>query len=273
MELLRSAWDWLPVRGRVGLVLLAFAQLYWVRWFIVHYVVLPVRLYRSNVIDARDRTRTIEPAYPEPMEPEVARHLEESERSLLALGFVDPHRTTDQLTVPLTSVGCTLEHSKSGDHVLIIAICSTAGLTRRFNGELSFSAEFVDGVRLCTSNIRTARYWPDAPKVEHVRFTDVTEVDELYRLHRARVEARRATVPQKSVSRGRTPEQRLVHTKRLALDFRKHLVRCGYRRRTPGGLRPTVRGALFSAWRHVFPWRHIDAWSLRRRARAAARLA
>jgi len=138
---------------------------------------------------------------------------------------------------------------------------------------IAFSAEFVDGVHLSTSNVREARYWPDAPALDHVRFPGVTDIAELYRLHRLRVVARCVTVARKVTSRGRTPEQRLVYLKRHTLDLYKHLVRSGYRRRTSGALRPTVRGAMWSAWRHVFPWRHIDQWSLRRRARAVERLA
>jgi hypothetical protein len=72
--------------------------------------------------------------------------------------------------------------------------------------------------------------------------------------------------------RGRTPEQRLVYEKRRHIDFLKHLVRRGYARRTPGGVRPTLRGAIVGAWRHVFPWREIDRWWVRRRARTVLRL-
>ena len=101
----------------------------------------------------------------------------------------------------------------------------------------------------------------------------VNNITELYRLHRRRVARRASKVKQKKITRGRTPEQRLVFAKRRHLDLHKHLVRCRYWRRAPGGLRFTLRGAVFSAWRHVFPWRSVDQWWVRRRARAATRLA
>jgi len=49
-------------------------------------------------------------------------------------------------------------------------------------------------------------------------------------------------------------------------------VHSRYHRRTAGGLRLTIRGALLTAWRQVFPWRNIDQWWLRRRARSVMRL-
>ena len=272
--MLVNAWFWLPVRGRVGITLLALAQLYWVYWLFIHYVRSPITLYFTNVVSTRDETRTIDPAYPEPIDPDVLRRLEESERSLAALGFVDQHRTTDGGAAPLMSVASTLEQPELGDYALILAQRSTlADASDPLTGTISFSAEFTDGFHLSTSNVRATRFWPDAPTLDHVRFPEVTDVAELYRLHRLRVVARRAKATQRMTSRGRTPEQRLVHAKRHTLDLHKHLVRSGYRRRTAGALRPTVRGAICSAWRVVFPWRHVDQWSMRRRARAVERLA
>ena len=41
VEPLLRAWYWLPVRGRVGVTILAFAQLYWVWRFYLSYVRAP----------------------------------------------------------------------------------------------------------------------------------------------------------------------------------------------------------------------------------------
>ena len=271
-ELLLGIWHWLPVRGKVLVVILAVAQLYWVRWFFIYYIRAPIALYLKSATP-RDTTRTLDPTYPEPIDDGVLHYLEACERQLLAMGFVDPHRTTNLTTYPLTLVGSSLEHPRYGDHVLILGCRPPKEASERDVSSIAFDSEFADGIRLVTSNSATLRYWPEAPAIDHVRVADITDLTELYRLHRLRAARRADNVPQKKITRGKTPEQRLVFAKRRHLDLHKHLVRCRYWRRAPGGLRFTVRGAVFSAWRHVFPWRSIDQWWIRRRARAATRLA
>ena len=100
-ELLLGAWHWLPVRGQVLVVVLVLAQLYWVRWFYVYYIRGPIALYQKSSTP-RDMTRTLDPAYPEPIDDELLHFLEANESRLAAMGFVDPHRTTNLKTYPLT---------------------------------------------------------------------------------------------------------------------------------------------------------------------------
>ena len=272
VELLLRAWYWLPVRGRVGVTILAAAQLYWVWRFYLAYVRAPWVLYRLNVIPP-DRTRTLDPVYHEPIDQELLAYLELTERKMMALGFCEPHRTTDRMTYPLPAVGSSLEHPRFGDQATIVAMRPPAEFgTSDPIYSIAFDAEFVDGVTLLTSNVRMPRFWPDQRKVDHVRIPHVTDPAVLYRLHRLRVIARRADVAQKKIMRGKTPEQRLVFIKRRHIDLYKHLVHSRYHRRTAGGLRLTIRGALLTAWRQVFPWRNIDQWWLRRRARSVLRL-
>ena len=272
VELLLRAWYWLPVRGRVGVTILATAQLYWVWRFYVAYVRAPWVLYRVNVIPP-DRTRTLDPVYHEPIDQELLAYLELTERKMMALGFCEPHRTTDRMTYPLPAVGSSLEHPRFGDQATIVAMRPPAELgTRDPLYSIAFDAEFVDGVTLLTSNVQMPRFWPDQRKVDHVRIPHVTDPAVLYRLHRLRVIARRADVAQKKIVRGKTPEQRLVFIKRRHIDLYKHLVHSRYHRRTAGGLRLTIRGAMLTAWRQVFPWRNIDQWWLRRRMMSVLRL-
>ena len=272
VELAQHAWYWLPVRGRVGVTILALAQLYWVWWFYLHYVRAPFVLYRVNFIP-RDVTRTLDPAYPEPIDPDLFRYLEDTERKMIALGFRDPHRTTDRTTYPLSAVGESLEHPEFGDQATIVAMRPPEEFgTRDPIYSIAFDSEFSDGVTLLTSNVRMPRFWPDARKLDHVRIPYINEPAVLFRLHRLRVMQRCEKVAQKKIARGRTPEQRLVFIKRRHIDLYKHLVRSRYHRRTPGGLRLTIRGAMLTAWRQVFPWRNLDQWWLRRRARSVLRL-
>ena len=272
VELLLHAWYWLPVRGRVGVTILALAQVYWVWRFYLAYMRAPWVLYRENVIPP-DRTRTLDPVYSEPIDQELLAYLELTERKMMALGFCEPHRTTDRTTYPLPAVGSSLEHPRFGDQATIVAMRPPQEFGSRDPlYSIAFDAEFVDGVTLLTSNVRMPRFWPDPRKLDHVRIPHVTDPAVLYRLHRLRVIARRSDVAQKKIVRGKTPEQRLVFIKRRHIDLYKHLVHSRYHRRTAGGLRLTIRGALLTAWRQVFPWRNIDQWWLRRRARSVMRL-
>jgi hypothetical protein len=272
VELLLRAWYWLPLRGRVGVSIIAVAQLYWLTRFYACYVRAPWVLYRENVIPP-DRTRSLDPVHSEPIDQELLAYLELTERKMMALGFCEPHRTTDRTTYPLPAVGSSLEHPRFGDQATIVAMRPPEAFdTREPMFSIGFDAEFVDGVTLLTSNVQMPRFWPDPRKLDHVRIPHVTDPAVLYRLHRLRVIARRADVAQKKIVRGKTPEQRLVFIKRRHIDLYKHLVHSRYHRRTAAGLRLTIRGAVLTAWRQVFPWRNIDQWWLRRRARAVIRL-
>lgn len=241
-------------------------------WFYLHYLRAPFVLYRVNVIP-RDVTRTLDPVYPEPVDPDLLRYLEETERKMIGLGFRDPHRTTDRTTYPLSAVGSSLEHPEFGDQATIVAMRPPEEFgTRDPIYSIAFDSEFADGATLLTSNVRMPRFWPDARKLDHVRIPYIGDPAVLFRLHRLRVMQRAERVKQKKIVRGKTPEQRLVFIKRRHIDLYKHLVRSRYHRRTPGGLRLTIRGAMLTAWRQVFPWRNVDQWWLRRRARSVMRL-
>lgn len=271
VELLLRAWYWLPVRGRVGVTILALAQLYWVWRFYLHYVRAPWVLYRVNVIPP-DRTRTLDPVYSEPIDQELLAYLELTERKMMALGFCEPHRTTDRTTYPLPAVGSSLEHPRFGDQATIVAMRPPEEFgSREPMYSIAFDSEFVDGKTLLTSNVRMVRFWPDPRALDHIRLPNVTDPAALYRMHRMRVIERREKVAQKRIVRGKTPEQRLVFIKRRHIDLYKHLVHSRYHRRTPKGLRLTIRGAILTAWRQVFPWRNVDQWWLRRRARSVMR--
>ena len=253
------------------MTILALAQLYWVWRFYVCFVRAPWVLYRVNVIPP-DRTRTLDPVYSEPIDQELLAYLELTERKMMALGFCEPHRTTDRTTYPLPAVGSSLEHPRFGDQATIVAMRPPEEFgSREPLYSIAFDSEFVDGKTLLTSNVRMPRFWPDPRALDHIRLPQVTEPAALYRLHRMRVIERREKVAQKKIVRGKTPEQRLVFIKRRHIDLYKHLVHSRYHRRTPKGLRLTIRGAILTAWRQVFPWRNLDQWWLRRRARSVMR--
>jgi hypothetical protein len=250
------------------------------------YVWAPIVLYRKNVIDTTDRTRVIEDASAERIHPEMQGYVSGAEHSLLALGFSEPLRYTTSSDSPPDTVASLQEHPIHGDLATIIAIRKETVYTfSDMDGEtyempnvrrdfsVSFKTRFADGVELVTYNSGLVRFWPDRPGQRLVRFPEIVDAAELYGLHRARVLDRARVRPLLSLTRGSTPEQRLSHERRDAQGFHENLVQCGYRRRTPNGLRCTARGAALSAWRHAWPWRAISGYVERRRARAVLRAA
>jgi len=261
-ELLVGVWSWLPVRGKVAFVLLALALLVGLVSTLVAYVWVPFVFYRRNVIHTVDRTRTIEPAFREPIDAKVLEFVSHAEQALVTLGFSAPHRITTSQDVPLTAVGSLLEHPSEGDLASVTAIRSTtvraaedrqsasprlARVSEAYS--VSFTSRFADGIEIVTTNSTAPRYWPDQPQMRITRVGDVSDVAQLYALHRSRAADHSKRSRRVPLTRGVTPDQRLVFAKRESLTFYNHLVRCGYHRRANGGLRPTVRGAILTVWR------------------------
>jgi hypothetical protein len=265
-------WHWMPLRVKGAILFLCAIQLFWVWWALVRYVYAPWKLYRTSVISTDDKTRAVE-ENSDVIDDGVGAVVASGEAALATLGFDGAFRTTTSVASPLTAVASALEHEVNGDLGSVISIRSTTSSTQALVNCVTFESKFADGAKLITSNAGTKRYWPYEPASQVVRFVGLHDIPELYRLHRLRVAAQARRSAQSMLSRGSTPDRRLVYAKREAMDFYNHLVRCGYRRRAPDGLRPTIRGALFSAWRHTFPWRHWNEWNELRRARSVRSLA
>jgi hypothetical protein len=263
----------MPLRLKGAVAFLCALQLFWVWWAFVHYVYAPWKLYRTSVISTDDRTRLIDDGSGDAIDGGVLTVVADGEVALASLGFEGAFRTTTSVGSPLTAVASALEHPANGDLGSVISIRNTASSSHELVNCVTFESRFADGAKLVTTNASTKRYWPYERASQVVRFVGMREVPELYQLHRLRVAAYGRLATQVMLSRGPTPDRRLVFAKREAMDFYNHLVQCGYRRRAADGLRPTIRGAVFSAWRHVFPWRHWNEWNELRRARSVRSLA
>ena len=244
--------------GVTGVLILALVLLRYVR--------APIALYRMPPTAFNHKLRLV--ADSETLDPNVRVFVEQAEASLHTAGFGDPQRIAISAQSPLTGLESLMENSTTGDLVNVVAMLNARATTMSpLVTAITYRSTFADGTLLQTSNSTNAGYWPDQPKHENVVLPEVRDVLELYRLHRARVSRRSAVVAQTKLTRGTTPEQRLAYATRQVLNSTNFQIACGYRKRSPQGVRLTVRGAILTAWRRLFPWKQL---SERRRQRAAA---
>ena len=243
-EQLLRIWAWLPVRGRVGLTLLGAFALYLAWRAVAVHVFAPLALRRRDVLVTVDRTRTIDPALREPIDDAVLSFVADAERTLAALGFATPQRTTSSLTFPIAAVRSLLEHPAHGDLATISAARSEAAPGSREVGEVTFESQLADGTRLVSTTSDERTPWPPRKRTSTVRLAPGTPPDAVYAAHRARVAVEAKRSRQTPLTRGATADQRLVFAKRETLHLHRHLVACGHRTRVPGGLRLTFKGAV-----------------------------
>jgi hypothetical protein len=237
-------WATLPVRGRVGVTLLGALALYGAWRAVVAFVLRPLALSRRHVVSTVDRTRTIDPALREPIDDEVAVPLSDAERALTALGFSAPQRTTTSTAFPIAAVGSLLEHPVHGDLATLTAARGGRVAAAPLAVACTFESQLADGTRLVSTTSDTPAPWPARKKTITTRLTPGATPAEAYSAHRTRVAAEATRSRQVPLTRGATSDQRLVFVKRETLHHHKHLVACGYLRRTADGLRLTYRGAL-----------------------------
>jgi hypothetical protein len=237
-----------------------FACLLWV------YVGGPIALYRMPNASFNAKLRLV--GADETLEPHALAFLDEIERTLHAAGFVDPQRITISTQSPLGGAEMLCENPATGDLANVVAMLNPRATTMSpLVTAVTFRSAFADGTLLQTTNTTHAGYWPDQPTHVTVVIPEVRDAVELYRLHRSRVMRKAATVAQTPLTRGTTPDERLAFATRQQLDTTNFMIERGYRKRSPTGVRLTVLGATFSAWRRFFPWKQIGE---RRRQRAAA---
>jgi len=230
------------------------------------YVRAPIALYRMPRTVFNPTLRLV--ADTDTLDPNVRAFIDQIESVLRAAGFSEPQRIATSAESSLTSVESLMENSATGDLVNVVAILSTRATTMSpLVTAITYRSAFADGTLLQTSNTRNTGYWPDQPHHENVVMPDVRDALELFRLHRTRVARKAATVAQTMLTRGTSAEQRLTFATRQLLDSTNFHIQCGYRKRSPEGMRLTVRGAILSAWRGLFPWKQLGQ---RRRQRAAA---
>jgi hypothetical protein len=266
-------WNSLPILLRLLVLLLLLNRIASATRLYAAYVVVPHRLYRESVMKTDVLSRVVDPEQGDVVAPDLLAFVRDTERTLFTLGFSEPLHTTSSTSRDVSILGSSLDHAEHGDYASIVSLRNeTVPRLPALVSSVTFVSRFEDAAEVVTSNDRSPRLWPYQSHSSVMRFTDLDDVLELYRLHRRRVDAYQRRSPHVPYFRGRTLAQRIEHERSEARDFYDHLVSCGYRRRGAEGLRMTRRGAAFTAWRRLFPWRELRAWNERRLAAAVRQL-
>ena len=260
------------IRIAPRLLVLIGALLLWLGAVLAKYVRGPIALYRMGTRNMNPKMRLVSES--ETIQPDVLQHIQSAESALVAAGFSPPQRITIQSENPLSAVESLLEHTANGDLVNVVALLNTSPTAKqRLVTSVSFRSALADGTTIITSNSSAVGFWPVEPTKRDVNLPDVRDPLEMYRLHRARLAHTYANVAQKKLTRGETPAQWLAYATRQWLDSTNYLIKAGYRKRSPDGIRITALGATLVAWRRMFPWKQLLEWKRRRAAAEVMRLA
>ena len=163
-----------------------------------------------------------------------------------------------------------MEHPEHGDQCSIIGCRPPREASDRDVSSIAFDSEFADGVRFVTSNVaRRLRYWPEAPLIDHVRARRRRRTSPS---STACIGAASRGVPprwSRRRSRAARPPSSVSSSPSVATSISTS-TSCAA---ATGGAHPAGCASPCAApcsapWRHVFPWRSIDQWWIRRRARA-----
>ena len=255
-----------------ALVPLAFLVLASLLLRLTPYVLAPIALYRMSPQHLNPKLRLV--AANELLDPEVRAYIEASEQALARAGFIAPERITTQTELQLTGVETLLENPDAGDLANVVALLNkAANAPERLITCVTFRSALADGTTVITSNTTAVGYWPVEPTKCTVNLPDVRDPITMYRLHRARMAQLSASAAQEKLTRGATPEQRLAFATRQWLDSTNYLIKVGYRKRSPSGIRNTALGATFTAWRRMFPWKQLLEQQRRRATAEVMRLA
>jgi len=234
--------------------------------FLWRYVRAPIALYQMPTTSFNPNMRLV--SDDETIDADVRAFIDKTEQALRSSGFGDPQHIAISQASPLPALESLLENPTTGDLANVVGMLQKNATTMSpVVSAVTFRSAFADGTLLQTSNSTHAGYWPDQPTHRNVVLPKVRDPAELYRLHRARVSQKAASVTQSPLTRGATPQHRLAYATRQFLDSTNFLIGCGYRKRSTKGVRLTARGATLTAWRRLFPWKQIGE---RQRERAAA---
>jgi hypothetical protein len=130
-----------------------------------------------------------------------------------------------------------------------------------------FRTMFEDGSELATGYNSTPSVFPDKPKVDGINVRWISDPEQVYLIHAARVEQT------KHAHRRRILPFDESAAEFLQKDWREELERvreAGYVRHRPASrtYRPTIKGACIMTWRLLFPLKQIR--NLRRDRKAKA---
>jgi hypothetical protein len=187
-------------------------------------------------------------------------YLDIAEDRLAGIGFGPPTRARMKVVSDLTAMVSLFEHLVDG--VIGGVFLSNSALTGHISGTVWFCSSFADGTYVSTNNSQSVPLTPTSPEFQRLHFPGIDDAAELYELHRIRVKERSRSKKHVPMTRGTNP---LAYQDRDHARTVEHWVRSGYYRRTSdAALRHTVRGAVLSAWRGMFPWRQLTEAACKR---------
>jgi hypothetical protein len=232
------------------------------------YVLGPIKLHESTKIHIHRRVRTMTPDDERRADATLLAHVEQGERSLAAAGFGPPHRIVSHDSPGMFAFASLLEHP-AGDIATVMAIRSTNGPAPSVVAAVTLMGDAANGKRIASSNVTSIKRFPTNPRYDAAVFPALRDAGELYAVHQSRFKS--AGRSPKPLSRGATESARLTYQDAEARESYDFWVAAGYYYETPDFLRPTWKGAAFSTWRGLFPWRHVT--EQRRNGKSAAILA
>jgi hypothetical protein len=234
---------------------------------VLMYVVGPLRLLLKHEIVPARATAPLTPAEFSALPESVQRYITQTETTLQQIGFGSPVRMCSEGASSVKSFGSLLEHP---DHIVLATVSDTLS-TRGQGAEILFlRSDVADGTVVVTTNGRVKRRFPRRAGYDALSFPDFSDPVALLELHRFRVADRAGDTPRRTLSRAPDP---LAYQRRELVDTFEHFLQIGYYRRSRADtLRLTVKGAVCTTWRGMFPWMQIsEASDERRRQRVLAR--
>ena len=190
-----------------------------------------------------------------------------AEQRLTGVGFDAPVRGVSRQHLNVEGYASLLEQRHDGALAIIYAARMTN--SRHVNATVLLHSGFSDGTILATTNSQLPSRMPPLPEMHGLAFPDVDDPAELYGLHRIRAGERGRRVVRVPMTRGADP---FAYQARENARVFEHWVRRGYYRRIGSDkLRCTLRGAVLSVWRGMFPWRHVTAYTQARERAAVLR--
>jgi hypothetical protein len=229
----------------------------WIRWLVqlTRHVLDPIVLLRRAPMPIGETLVPLSADDVERLSDSMRERLATLEHALTSLGFSPPVRGTNTAFQNIRSCFSLLEHPADGGLAFILV---TRGDFIGTKAMMTFRSDFDDGVQLYTTNSSVVARTPTRPGVEGARFPSIADARELYGIHRFCVAQRASRAKPIAMSRGADP---LAFQAREADEVHSFWVSRGYYAVVQGpALRFTIRGAILSAWRGLFPWKQMTVW-------------
>jgi len=238
---------------------------------VVRYVWVPLRLRRNFTLAANSDIQPLDGSISLP--PQVEEFFRSAEVSLKSRGF---EWLGDRAQTGLTDrVAGSARMFVNRERRCIASIAvsylkNLEGVWQIKHAFTVFRTDFTDGTTLATSNSSTLQFRPPRPTWRSHRFVKIEDPAVLQQLHEAIIERSCAGRIRDLLLDSQFKGDWLAFARYQASEEPAHLVDTGYYwlDESADVLRPTIKGAFISAWKHSWPWKQLRG---RKRDRDAAR--